>query len=69
MFSIGEGWEMKLIIVLNNSWIYTRDYTIRLVRQHIFMTRLQTNQVKTNFGPKFDWTPNLYLDDLSVSDR
>ena len=28
--------------------------TIRLVYQYVFETSLQTNQVKTNFGPKFD---------------
>lgn len=42
---------------------------ICLVYQHVFKTCLQTNQVKTNFGSKFDRTPILYLDNLSVSDR
>ena len=32
---------------------------IRLDYQHIFMTRLQTNQVKTNFGPKFELNTGL----------
>ena len=27
---------------------------IRLVYQHVFKACLQTNQVKTNFGPKFN---------------
>ena len=27
---------------------------IRLVYQHVFKASLQTNQVKTNFGPKFN---------------
>ena len=36
------------------SYVQMNFGAIRLVYQHIFMTHLQTNQVKTNFGPKFD---------------
>ena len=35
--------------------------------QHTYKTGWQTNKPKTNFGPKFDWTLDLYQDELHLS--
>ena len=36
--------------------------------QHTYKTGWQKNQPKTNFGPKFDWTLDLYKDELYLSE-